>query len=65
MPVPDIGPLPVTVPAPPTNLNYQAKVEWENCWFPMVDFLKTIRPHGRFAIFQEPALPTHARLKME
>jgi len=27
MPVPDIGPLLVTVPAPPTNLNYQAKVE--------------------------------------
>lgn len=27
MAVPDIGPLPVTVPVPPTNLNYQAKVE--------------------------------------
>lgn len=25
--VPDIGPLPVTVPVPPTNLNYHAKVE--------------------------------------
>ena len=27
MAVPDIGPLPITVPVPPTNLNYHAKVE--------------------------------------
>ncbi|MEK7294148.1 MAG: hypothetical protein AAB049_04135, partial [Nitrospirota bacterium] len=25
--VPDIGPLPTSVPIPPTNLNYKAKVE--------------------------------------
>jgi cytochrome c peroxidase len=28
MAVPDIGPLQVTVPVQPTNLNYQGKVEW-------------------------------------
>ncbi|MDH5698800.1 MAG: hypothetical protein OEZ41_02425 [Nitrospirota bacterium] len=62
MAVPDIGPLPITVPVPPTNLNYQAKVELGKLVSPMADYLKTIRSHARPAIFQMLALPILASL---